>query len=441
MKALKIYIPDFCAPEVSYSFEILFNCFQFTNLKFIKDDGLEDFIIATDDDVKILTIANHFFKKSMNYHEDLIPKNVKLKTINLENKSHQVISLFGKAEINMNRLELDIISSTFFMATRWEEQVVKNRDIHGRFDENIALSVIENFIQRPVINEYALLLKNLLQAKGVDTGSLKNEVDIRITFDIDYIFKWKHWKALIGNLLRPGPSIAEKINYIGSFVFAKIGGKYQKDSFFSFDYILKVLESYKQRSVFYFMVTKTNKQWDLNDYQPEDKPIKEAISKVKQKGHIIGLHSSYHAVEDAEQLKLEKKKLEEVTGETAEFIRPHFLRIFPEISLQLISTIGFKNESSMLYSRQFGFRCGCTYPIPYFDIKSRQKTELMMIPTIAMSSVGIESGYQSQKTIMKSLIQAVKEYGGKVQIIWHNSDFDTNEKKRYFEEVIGFINS
>lgn len=439
MPSLNLLIPNYCTNEITYSFDVLFTCLGFSNYNFLVTNGLDDFVISTQDGKELIKITNHFFKKNMVYNESLIPDMVEDQVICVNNEKHHIIPLYGKASFIEDTFDLDIISSTFFMASRWEEKVKKERDIHGRFDETRALSVKSKFIHRPVINEYAMLFKAVLKEKGFDMGQTISNADIQITFDVDYIYKWKAWKSLIGNLVRKGPSVYDKFSYFRSFIHAKILKNYHADPFYSFDYILKVLEKYRSRSVFYFMVTRKNKEWDLNDYTLEDKPVREAINQIKANNHIVGLHSSYHAVESYEQISAEKSKMESSIKMQLEYIRPHFLRILPEMGFSTILHSGFKNESSMLYSRNFGFRCGCTFAIPYFDTNTSQKTGLMMVPTIAMSSVGIYQNFISQKKVVKNLIETMRKYGGQAQIIWHNSDVDTAAKKKYFEEVMEMI--
>ncbi len=49
---------------------------------------------------------------------------------------------------------IDIFASSFFMLTRWEEYVNKNRDRHNRFPAIESLAFKNDFLSRPVVNEY-----------------------------------------------------------------------------------------------------------------------------------------------------------------------------------------------------------------------------------------------------------------------------------------------
>ncbi|MBI4734215.1 MAG: hypothetical protein HY779_05315 [Rubrobacteridae bacterium] len=56
------------------------------------------------------------------------------------------------------RLGLDIFGSSFFMLTRYEEMVVKERDQHERFFASESLAFREKFLSRPIVNEYLEIL-------------------------------------------------------------------------------------------------------------------------------------------------------------------------------------------------------------------------------------------------------------------------------------------
>ena len=441
MNAIQVVVPEFCFPEAKYSIDILFKLIQLTEYHIEADDSVTDFIISHPLRGPVLTIKNHFFVKGWSLNADQIPNQIGFTDFEFYGKKHELVELYGKAAFTNGVLDLDIVSSVFFMASRWEEVVLDYRDEHGRFDENHALAVKYNFIERPVINEYAYLLSTLLQSKGVALPLAAVPAFIQITFDIDYVYKWKYWKSIFGNLIRKGPSMSDKLSYLYSFFQAKVLKKYELDPFFAFDYILNKLKRYRLNAVFYFMVSKTSEKSDLNDYDVTDERIQQVFTKILSEDHRIGLHSSYHALESKDQLIKEKEILEKALKQTVDRIRPHFLRVLVPSGLNTINEAGFLQESSMLYPRHFGFRCGTTSPVYYYDLQRRETTGLLMVPVIAMSSIGISQDIKTQKGVIENLISKVKYWGGEVQIIWHNSDFDTEVKRSYFKQVLENLKS
>jgi len=55
-------------------------------------------------------------------------------------------------------LGIDIFGSAFFMLTRYEEIVKKDRDEHERFPAIASLAYQEGFLERPIVNEYLEIL-------------------------------------------------------------------------------------------------------------------------------------------------------------------------------------------------------------------------------------------------------------------------------------------
>jgi hypothetical protein len=437
---LTIQVPDYCFPEAKYSFDVLFTCLGFGDYIVESRSSFENFVLINNSTQAILlTIENCFFNKDQSYAVDMIPKETDFISLTCKDTTHDLVRLYGGNKFVNSILSMDIVSGTFFMASRWEELVITDRDIHGRFDESKALAIKYGFLHRPIINEYALLLKDILSNEGIQFSAKEHNGDVSISFDIDYVYKWKTWQSIFGNLIRKGSTLSDKLFYIRNFVECKILGRSHKDPFFSFEYIQQKLSDFNLKAVFYFMVDKTSPVYDLNDYRIEDPNLVGVIDNLLQNGHTIALHSSYHAIENVDQLKKEKAILEGVVKKEIASIRPHYLRILPGFSLKLIEEAQFRFESSMMYSRNFGFRCGSTQPTPYFDIKTRQITSLYMIPTIGMSSVGVHDKYGVQEKKLSELIAEVKKYGGQAQIIWHNSDLDTAAKREFFEAILDKI--
>ena len=61
-------------------------------------------------------------------------------------------------------LYADMIAAAFFMLSRWEETVVPIRDEHDRFPGTASVAYKQGFLDRPVVDEYALILREWLKA-------------------------------------------------------------------------------------------------------------------------------------------------------------------------------------------------------------------------------------------------------------------------------------
>ncbi|MDO4757620.1 MAG: hypothetical protein Q4A54_14835, partial [Parabacteroides sp.] len=85
----------------------------------------------------------------------------------------------------------DIIASTYFLITRYEETLKREiRDTHGRFPGKESLPYKAGFIHRPLVEEYGKLLRKWLrqaQVKGI-TEPKQQIKKIWLTHDIDAPF-------------------------------------------------------------------------------------------------------------------------------------------------------------------------------------------------------------------------------------------------------------
>ncbi len=104
--------------------------------------------------------------------------------------------LFGspKVERKGNQLVVhaDIIASTFFLVTRYEEVVRGDvRDEHGRFPGKESLPCRAGFIDRPIVEDYAVLLRKWLRAVGVDIVGPGRNFSVVLTHDVDHPNKYR----------------------------------------------------------------------------------------------------------------------------------------------------------------------------------------------------------------------------------------------------------
>ena len=66
-----------------------------------------------------------------------------------------------KESDNLIETNIDIIASSFFMVSRYEEVVINSRDQYDRFPASASLAYKEGFLNRPIVNEYIELLWSL----------------------------------------------------------------------------------------------------------------------------------------------------------------------------------------------------------------------------------------------------------------------------------------
>ena len=413
---LKIIIPLNNINERKYILDIIFN--EFLGLKFelVEDKECKDWIIELENK-KVLTIKDTFFN---NYSQDL----EYLKLDNIPSKIE----------------DLDIFAASFFMLTRWEEYVSKNRDEHDRFPATESLAFKQNFLDRPVVNENVEKLKKMLL--NLDNSLFFKEYNYKftLTHDVDVPFKYYSLKSTIrtlaGDLLKRG-DIKLFFSNLNNFIKSKIN--YKKDPFYTFDFILEMNKKYNISSYFFFMsggTTNKDNFYNINDFR-----IEQLIKNIKDSNNHVGIHPSYSSYDDMKQLSKEKKALSVVVNLDIKFGRQHYLNFAIPDTWQNWEEQNMLFDSTLGYADMPGFRCGVCYEYSVFNILTRKKLKLKEKPLIVMECTIFEERYMnlnyedSYRKIIK-YIDIVKQYNGEFVLLWHNDRLISCEQKILYKRIL-----
>lgn len=446
---LKITIPNNNINERKYVVDIIFN--EFLGLYFYIEIGSNNYEIVLENENNLI-IEDHFFN---NFPKDLeylklenIPKKIEL----VKNDfivEDDIPIIFGTDLLKTNNQQvktiicgIDIFASSFFMLTRWEEYVNENRDSHNRFPAYESLTFKNNFLNRPIVNEYVEMLKNMLL-------SLDNNIKFKIykyqcvlTHDVDYPLKYNTiisgYKEIVGDIIK-----RKDINKAFHRLLQKIqvSLKFQKDPFDTFDYLMDISEKVGVKSYFFFMgkgITKFDNMYDSSDIF-----IKELIEKIKNRGHNIGIHPTYDAYNHIEQFLKEKRELEKNFDTKITFGREHYLRFEVPFTWQMWEDNDMKWDSTLSFSDKEGFRCGVCYEYSVFNILTREKLRLKEKPLIVMDGSFVTYqptiSAEEMENKINELISKVKKYKGEFVFLWHNSSFTVGQWKKYqtiYERVL-----
>ena len=348
-----------------------------------------------------------------------------------------LIGIYGSSEESIlgrnYECSVDIIGSAFFMLTRWEEYVTLDRDAHGRFPGALALAVKHDFIQRPVVNEYALFLRKCVLWMGIESSPMPVG-QVTMSFDIDYIYKWKLFRNLLGAWKRAWPNVQQSKKDFFSYM-ASLKNPLA-DPYNNFEYVFQELKKNQISATFYFKAENYATDFDKADYKLDDERLQHVLTAIRELGYQVGLHPSYASFEEQALLASEKSKLQAAMNNKVLRVRQHFLRIeFPH-TFTRFQEAGFKTDCSSMYTQYPGFRNGICSEFNYFDFMGRKTLDLRLIPLIDMMYE--DRSHELDKVVaeMKELSEISLLYGGKAKLLWHNSDLDNDDKKAAFEKVL-----
>jgi len=207
----------------------------------------------------------------------------------------------------------------------------------------------------------------------------------------------------------------------------------QKNPYDTFEKIIELEKKFGAKSTFFFMAVDE----DPTGVRYRIENLKGTLRMILDEGFEIGLHGSYTAYNDLNQLKKEKNRLEKVTGEKVQGYRNHYLRFKIPETWKLLEKAGFKYDSTIGYNDLAGFRGGVPYPFYGFDPNGDETFKVLEIPLNVMDGtlfeymhLSVDKGFE----LVKKLMDIVENYHRVLTLNWHNDKFDGIYWK-YYEEL------
>ena len=347
-------------------------------------------------------------------------------------------------------IEFDLLGVCFFMLSRMEEVACSRRDQYSRFSSHDSLARNEGFLERPIVDEYIELLWALMRQFWPQLERRPRTGSVRYTCDIDTPFD----PAIASSkelLLRLSADLIKRRNLNAARARLDnrkraLQGDFSQDPNNQFDWLLRLVRDLDTRSCFYILSSDRMKKgsgW----YRLNDPFIAKTLSKIASEGHELGLHGTFGSCRDGQQLKDEKRRLEEALnsiGHSRVIVsnRQHFLQWETTETPDLLETAGFQFDSSGGYHDKAGFRYGTARPFSMWSWKSKRKLNLKQRPLIVMESSLLDARYQNLNHFPDALDFALDlkrkslRFGGDFTLLWHNSYLTTDEDKRLLESIL-----
>ena len=349
-------------------------------------------------------------------------------------------------------INYDIIGLIYWCLTRSEEVDIPEiyLDKHKRFSSIYSHAYKNNYLQRPIVDEWINLLKELIKQFIPNITFKEFHFKQYITHDVDsparYALKSKYsfFKQIFYNLLKKDADIdfSESLKiYTSSKKFI-----HQNDPHNTFKWLMDKSEELNTFSSFNFFSGITNKKLDAS-YRLDHLAIVNLIKSIKSRGHNIGIHPSYETYKNYSLFKKEENNFFELMNQIKidqnEWGgRMHYLRWSWPYTGLLWSDSRFNYDSSLGYADSPGFRCGTCHEFRMFDPKSQKILNFKQRPLIFMECSVLDRKYQNlgyNKDSIKSIIclkDACKIVNGTFTILWHNSYFRSYKDKNFYTEVI-----
>lgn len=350
---------------------------------------------------------------------------------------------------NLN-IGIDIFGSIFFMLTRYEEVVLKDRDGLDRFPVESSLAYKAGFLDRPIVNEYVDLLWQAL--KVISPGIVRKEYLYKVvpTHDIDKPFGMVYDSPL--QLIRhfAGDIIGrhsirtaiKRAGTVGRMLFSRKG--YIEEKLSTYEFIFKQSQLHNLQDMFFFMNSKVS--WYDGNYTVDEPEVLALIKRIVSEGHTVGLHPSFVSYNNGTEILDEAAYMNRVFADAGILAlngaRQHYLRWKNPDTWQYYEDAGIKVDSTLTFAGCAGFRAGVCYPYPVYNLITRKKLNLVERPLIVMDGSLYEYmrlSHDEALSLVKKLANECRKHGGEFVILWHNTMLDDNKEREFYAGMLNEV--
>lgn len=380
-------------------------------------------------------LGNEFFIKS---HELLFEQGINDLEINIS--QWDTIPCFFSTG-SKSSIPFDIFAASFYLITRYEEYLPHVRDEHQRFTAEQSLAYKYRFLEKPVVDIWALKLRDLLKERFPEYHFQEREFSYISTIDVDNAYAYRHKSMVrsVGGFISDFFTLHLRSFLDRLFVLLRI----VKDPYNTFEQILELSKTYKVKVVFFFLIA---------DYTTFDTNVSASKRKFRLLiKHIadyasVGLHPSYYTMKNNIMLKKEKERLESITNIPLIRSRQHFLRFSLPETYQNLIDLEINEDYSMGYASHVGFRASTSIPFYFFDLDFEIPTPLKVHPFALMDTtlndyMGLTPKQSLGKT--KDLLNEVLGVKGTFITLFHNESISGylrwNGWQRVYETMLKMI--
>ena len=316
----------------------------------------------------------------------------------------------------------DPFAAVFYMVTRYEEYLPHHEDIHGRFLTQECLAFQKGFLDQPVVDQWALMIRARMMERYPSHEIPHPKYLFVQTVDIDAAWGYLHkgaFRSIIGFardlfVRHDLPEVARR---------CRVLTHREPDPFDSFDFILSTYQRAPGSQLIFFAL--------LADYGTYDKPasylnrhMRELVQHLDDYAKM-GIHPGYNTLEQPQLADKEIKRLESIIHRPIIRSRFHFLRFHLPTSYRILKRLGISDDYSMGFADTLGFRAGISVPHPFYDLERDHEIEMLIHPFCIMDTtlqkymkLSPEEGLEQYKR----LIDSIRAVGGTFCCIIHNQN-------------------
>jgi len=335
-------------------------------------------------------------------------------------------------------LPFDVFSAIFYVVSRYEEYQPYVPDRHGRFTAKLSVSHELNFLNKPIVNIWANIVRDIILNKYPDFVFPKRTFKFVPTYDIDSAYAYAQ-KGLVRSI---GGYFMSLKNFNWSEVIQRSRVLFSgfKDPFDTYDLQIEYQRKYNLKPIYFFLFGLYG-QFDKN-INTRNRTYRFLVKKMGDYAQI-GIHPSYYSNENPELLHNEIRNLEEVVNKDITQSRQHFLKLVLPVTYRNLIEEDITDDYSMGYASLPGFRAGICDPYNFYDLDIEAETKLRIHPFAVMDGTlrdYMELTPDEAIEEIKKLIDEVKKIDGTFSSLWHNEPLSDEKRwkgwRKVYEEML-----
>lgn len=346
-------------------------------------------------------------------------------------------------------LDKGALSAIFWLLSGKSEIACSERDSHERVPAGRMRLVELGILDLPVVDLLAEYLIDRVRSLCPELPDLQGDFKIIPTHDVDAPYKYAFRTPL--EFIRGLAADAIRGEPLGNLLRAPIlwhrvrGGDIESDPFNCFERILSLNEAHGLQSEFYFIANHSAGRID-GDYDLAHPLMRALLKKVVDRGHLVGLHSSYNAPFDSDILQRERVRLQKLAFEAGyrqsiDIVRNHYLRFDPLITPGVLATCGFTQDSTLAFADVAGFRRGTCRAFSLWDFEKNKPLDIIERPLIAMECSLVSDRYEglshADAAVRLDRLKAeCRRFGGHMVVLWHNNYLSSEKDFELYEQAI-----
>lgn len=396
---------------------------------------------------KLVIIPSGFFEKNSYGKLDSLPHTPLLEFENCP-------ILFGNPNIERHEnyllLHADIIASSYFLLSRYEEWVRQDaRDSHDRFKGIESIAYKGGFYNRPIIEEYGKILREKLRETGVYIEEPTSGISqTYLSHDVDQPLLYQKKRNLIKAAFRSLKNT--NLEFLTAFKAYK--GNLEQDPAFSFPWIFEQNTNFKakykgkSKSILFFKSAIKSCVQDLPTYSMHDSGIQAILKLARMHNVELGLHSSYRSGDEPQLIAMEKERMEKACSQKIYFNRHHYLRAKRVTDMEYLIQAGITDDFTMGYPDLAGFRLGTCKAVQWINPETQKLRPLILHPLTIMEMSLTDKRYM-QLTFEEAfkhcqyLINETAKHSGELCLLWHNTELSTKnlEQRELYTKLLNYL--